>query len=388
MIIFNEGLPRSGKSHDAVKSHIFPAVKAGRAVVAYIEGLDPEAVCVSVGVDPDVGCSLFTILTREQVPDIWKYAVKDSLIVIDEVQNFWPTGRQPLNAEMTRFIAEHGHDGQDIIIMGQALIDVHPAWRRRVSQKVVFTKMEAVGAATRYTWVSYKASAPEKFQVSQKGPVLGEKYDPRVFECYKSHNEGTENKETYVDPRANLLKSPAFRYGLPIILAAMVFGGWFLYRSFWGGGLVEATTKKNAPSSATASSALPAAPVHQVNQAMPGQQQRGAGQAPKDWSDRLFERLENARVIYFNSDVTRGRYWRRPGVAEISELNDVWLEVRGSGVNHIISLSALRMAGISVQYDKSGHDRYVVVTYKDKTALIGEGLRVESSGMALPGGRQ
>ncbi|MFT3847858.1 MAG: zonular occludens toxin domain-containing protein [Propionivibrio sp.] len=234
MIIFNEGLPRSGKSHDAVKSHVFPAVRAGRRVVAYIEGLNPEKIAAAVGVEAETVKGLITVLTRDDVPEIWKHCGKDAIVVIDEAQNYWPSQRQPLKPEMQRFIAEHGHDGLDIVLMGQCLSDVHPAWRRRVSQKVVFTKMEAVGQATRYTWISYKASSPEKFHESQKGPLLGESYDPVVFECYKSHNDGTENKDTYKDPRGNIFNSAAFRYGLPIALLAIFYGGWHVLQNLLG----------------------------------------------------------------------------------------------------------------------------------------------------------
>ncbi|RNK90483.1 hypothetical protein C9400_18860, partial [Xanthomonas vasicola pv. vasculorum] len=34
MLVFNEGVPRAGKSYDAVKHHILPAIKKGRRVFA------------------------------------------------------------------------------------------------------------------------------------------------------------------------------------------------------------------------------------------------------------------------------------------------------------------------------------------------------------------
>lgn len=379
MILFNEGLPRSGKSHDAVKNHIVPAVKAGRYVVAYVEGLDPEKVGIVAGVGPEVGAELVKVLTRDEAAEVWKYCGKDALVVIDEAQNFWPTGRQPLSPELTRFVAEHGHDGLDILLMGQAIVDVHPTWRRRVSQKVVFVKMEAVGAANRYTWVAYKASSPEKFKETQKGPMLGECYDPSIFECYRSHNEGTENKETYVDPRANLLKSPLFRYGLPLMLAGLVFGGLFLYRALWGGGLVDATTKKT-PAAANDAMNVQPAPVgaYPPGAYPPGAypSRMGPGGQPmkdKDWADRLFERLEGARVVYFNQG---GRLSEHSG-----RMNNIWLQLPGTHGATIISLHALQAAGIEVSYDKTGKDRYIVAKLKDRTALVGEGIKPSESGV-------
>lgn len=385
MILFNEGLPRSGKSHDAVKSHIIPAVAAGRPVVAYIEGLDPEKVSLVAGVAPDIGRTLITILRREDVAEIWRHVPKDSLVVIDEVQNFWPASRQAPRDELSKFVSEHGHDGLDIVLMGQSLADVHNIWRRRVSQKVVFTKMEAVGAASRYTWVAFKASSPGKFQETQKGPMLGTAYDPVIFECYKSHNEGTLNKETYVDSRANLLKSPLFRFGLPVMLLALLLGSVFLYRTFWGGGLVHSTTKQSIPSSAVvAQSPVPVSDVLNGQQApfapgvvYPGAYSRmgpnGQPMKERDWADRLFERLEGARVIYFNRGGRLDEHQPR--------LNNIWLQLPGTHGNSIISLNALQAAGIEVTYDQSGRDRYIVAKLKERTALVGEGVMTFEKGI-------
>lgn len=63
------------------------------------------------------------------------------------------------------------------------------------------------------------------------------------------------------------------------------------------------------------------------------------------------------------------------------KLQDLWLEVRGNGVNHIVKLAALERAGFTVAQSEVGNDRAVVVMYQGRTALIGEGLRTESGGM-------
>lgn len=44
MLIFHEGLPGSGKSYEALVSHIIPRLKDGRTVDAYIEGLNFEKI--------------------------------------------------------------------------------------------------------------------------------------------------------------------------------------------------------------------------------------------------------------------------------------------------------------------------------------------------------
>ncbi|WP_244126608.1 zonular occludens toxin domain-containing protein, partial [Xylella fastidiosa] len=44
MLVFNEGVPRSGKSYDAVKHHILPALREGRRVYARLNGLRYELI--------------------------------------------------------------------------------------------------------------------------------------------------------------------------------------------------------------------------------------------------------------------------------------------------------------------------------------------------------
>lgn len=49
MLIFHEGLPRSGKSYEAMVRHIIPALQKGRHVWAYIEGLNHARIAGATG---------------------------------------------------------------------------------------------------------------------------------------------------------------------------------------------------------------------------------------------------------------------------------------------------------------------------------------------------
>ena len=49
MIIFHEGLPRSGKSYEAMVKHVLEALKQGRKVFAYVEGLNHEKIAEVIG---------------------------------------------------------------------------------------------------------------------------------------------------------------------------------------------------------------------------------------------------------------------------------------------------------------------------------------------------
>ncbi len=228
-IHFNEGLPRSGKSYSAVKDYILPALEKGRMVYAHIDGLNHEVIAAMVGVTVERCREQLISLSAEDLREIWTKVTNDSLVVVDEVQNYFPHGREKLRPEMMKFITEHGHLGLDILLMGQDMKDVHAVWRRRVTQKVFFLKMEGVGAAGRYQWKCYKATAPEKWQLVKQSPMLGDVYEPKYFPCYSSFDPATENTSgTFHDKRAVLWNSSMFKVWVPAALVAGCVGAWYI----------------------------------------------------------------------------------------------------------------------------------------------------------------
>lgn len=190
MLIFHEGLPGSGKSYAAIKDHVVPALRKGRKVFAYIEGLEHDRIALVAGITPERCRELLFQVTREQVPVIYSVVENDAFVVIDELQNHWPTNRQRLGAEITQFITEHRHRGLDILCMGQVLNDCHTMWRNRVDQLVFFYNRDAVGKPNEYKWSVRKRGSDMKFQEVTSGVAA---YDPDYFGTYASHTEGTEN---------------------------------------------------------------------------------------------------------------------------------------------------------------------------------------------------
>lgn len=232
MIIFHEGMPRSGKSYAAMKDHIIPALSKGRIVYSRLDGIEHKQIAELAGIEEDRCRELLLPLTEEQclkLPE--QQFAKDSLIVIDEAQNYWQAGRAKLAPELLKWIAEHGHHGHDVLLMGQLLKDVHSSWMNRVNRKVTFIKKDVVGKANEYKWIMYHGAPDNRGNVKFREVSRGdEKYDDRYFGTYKSHSEGTENKATYADDRANIFRSKVFRKWLPLYsvaaLAALVYVVW------------------------------------------------------------------------------------------------------------------------------------------------------------------
>lgn len=224
-IWFHEGLPRSGKSYEAMVKHALPAIQSGRHVVSNIKGINCEKIAeVSNMAVQDVE-ALVTVIPWDETLECWKYVKNDCLLLLDEVQDFWPATRDRLGKEVTELITQHGQRGLDIILMGQSQKDCHALWRRRIDKLIYFVQKDAVGKPSEYAWTLSKQTAPDKFAKINSG---GGKYDPKFFGVYSSHVQGTNNKEAYSDARANIWKTPALRFGIPAAAVVAVIAVWYL----------------------------------------------------------------------------------------------------------------------------------------------------------------
>lgn len=249
MLIFHEGLPGSGKSFAAMVDHIGPALKKGRKVYAYVEGLNHEKIAEALELPLETVQELLHQVQREHVPTIYEHVENDALVVIDELQNFWPSGRQKLSPEITQFVTEHRHRGLDVLCMGQALADCHTLWKRRIENRIAFSNLDALGSDKRFSWTMYKQTRPDTWEKTTSGTG---QYDPRFFGTYKSHTDGTKNTEHYKDRRAVIWNSPVFKYALPgfIIVAALAL--WFIVKIFSSPdlGITKAETRPGSKSAA------------------------------------------------------------------------------------------------------------------------------------------
>lgn len=266
MIIFHEGLPGSGKSYATMKDHIVPSLKKGRAIWAYLEGLDNEKIAEVSELPVEEVNRLLRPMTREEVLSWPKLCPNDCLVIIDELQNFYPSGKSKLDDVTTQAVTEHRHKGQDIIGMGQDIRDCHSLFKRRVDQKILFNKLDALGFTKRYSWQVCKSAGLERFEVISKG--VGS-YDPKYFGTYKSHVDGAENKSTFEDSRANIFKSKFFRYILPLSLALGCVAVWKVSDVFTNGFSQPKKVATNSAGFPIASSVVPGANVLVPSQPAP-----------------------------------------------------------------------------------------------------------------------
>ncbi|WP_323912436.1 zonular occludens toxin domain-containing protein [Aeromonas veronii] len=238
MIFFHEGMPRSGKSYEAMVKHIITALAKGRAVDAYLYGLDHEKIAGLAGIDVERCKELLVELTTEQASECWKYVRDNALIVLDEAHKFWPSGRKRPPEEMCNLVAEHGHRGMDMLFMSQTFNSVHKVIQDRTNKKITFTKLDAVGMESKYNWTAYQGTLGTRgsnsfVSFSKMADGVG-KYDPKYFGTYKSHVSEEIQTGNYQDQRFNFFNKKSVKFGLPLVFFAACYGVYFLTQFFSG----------------------------------------------------------------------------------------------------------------------------------------------------------
>lgn len=354
MLIFHEGLPGSGKSYEALVSHIIPRLKEGRTVDAYIEGLNFEKIAELAEITLEECQEQLKQITREQVPAINEHVRDKSLVIIDESQNFWPTGRQRLPDPIIQFITEHRHRGLDVVLMGQNLNDVHSMWRNRIDKKFVFMKLDAVGQAKRYSWTSYKGSLRAD---GQRSRIEFEKltggirqYDPKYFGSYASTTSEDNEMGVYEDDRTNIFKSAKFKYGIPIAALLFIGGLWFA---------VDTMLNFNSKTGAEDLAKQEAQQHDVASPSSPGQPAPRPEPPPKPKVDDLFtQTLESGKPVLTSQTIVNGH------------LLDAWIEVWDDKDNNITTWRSadLTQLGWTVVMKSYG----LVITKGKVTMLIRE----------------
>lgn len=258
MYVFNEGLPRSGKSYDTVVNHILPALRAGRKVYACLKGLDDPGcrakIAEHIGLDtasldalliyvPKVKVrETFVAVTDDKGEWVIPDHLVDSLFVIDEIHDYYVASRQPIPPEQENFFALHGQFGMDGVIMTQSIKRTHSSVRYRIERKNVFQKLTAVGLEGKFTVRRYHAIGPDKFELvaTETGT-----YEPIYFPMYKGYGDKAKQKGVYKAGGVTVWKKLR-RYGL--VMAVFVgVGLWAFLRVFSGdGGFVKQAPRVGA----------------------------------------------------------------------------------------------------------------------------------------------
>lgn len=206
MFVFNEGVPRAGKSYDAVKTHLLPALEARRKVVARLNGLNRPLIANRVGLSMDELDRLLIEVPTAEVKQTFRAErdasgqwvipahLKDALFIIDEAHEFYVASREPIDPSIEQFFALASQNGMDGVLMSQWYRRLHSSLRARIERKNCFQKMTAVGMDGKYTLKQYHATEPDRFELVD---TVVKTYDPEIFPLYHGYAPGSANTDVY-----------------------------------------------------------------------------------------------------------------------------------------------------------------------------------------------
>lgn len=356
MLVFNEGVPRAGKSYDAVKNHILPALQNGRRVYARLNGLDHAAIAaylklpesrvreLLVHVETDAVKTMFRCDLagggRWVIPD----ALKNALIVIDEVHEFYVAGRQPLPPHEENFFALIGQNGGDVVIMTQWIKRVHPAVRARIERKNVFQKLTAVGKETKYRVTYYQTIAPDKYE---KIGGSTEEYDPEIFPLYAGYAAGATNTTVYKSGGKTvwaMLLPKAVMFGIPAVVGAG-FILWFFSQG--GSALVDEGKQSLGTPAGVAVGQVwqPSSPTETPGQRGPAE--TWEQKQKREQAERLADLKPEQRYVMQLSERGRLRLAGKMGVGESVRVIVEWIDTEGRAVERLTG-AALEALGVVV----------------------------------------
>jgi len=188
-----------GKSHEVVRSEILPAVRDGRKIYVYMDGLNPRRCGQFAGRNANI----VMWENVEQVRDAVQLEVDDregvglkidrgSLIVVDEAQLVWDarewqkTGKQSL-----AFVEYHRHFGLDVVLITQAPGRLDKGLVRLANECLHVKNLRFLSSALGGRYVVNVRQTPQ-----DREPVatMRRKFDSNVFACYRSSTAVREAK--------------------------------------------------------------------------------------------------------------------------------------------------------------------------------------------------
>ncbi|GGY20906.1 hypothetical protein GCM10008098_11970 [Rhodanobacter panaciterrae] len=363
MIVFNEGIPRSGKSYDVMKFHILPALTAGRTVYARLNGLDEPDKRQAIGdylkMDMATLDERLVHLNSKEVrgkflavqnkEGDWKIPphLQDSLCVIDECHGFYVASREAIQPAIEEFFALIGQNGGDVVLMTQFYKRLHSSVRGRIERKNTFQKLTAVGMDGKYNVTRYHSLAPEKFE---KIGVETFTYDKAIFPLYRGYAQGSKNVAVYKAGGTTVWRKIG-KYA--IFVVPLVIFAIYQFTSFFGphSGLAKpvppvATSHAVQTTTLSTGEVLPHAAAQVASVQHHAKMDQGQAYV-FDLADKARPRLaglvsmpghEALGVIEWRQD--QGAVLDRLNLAQIRELG-VTVEVHGYGVKLIVGKDAI-----------------------------------------------
>lgn len=231
------GLPGSGKSYSAVENVIIGTLKSGRSICTNL----PLKLDVIEKDYPDAKIKIIDNESIENDPEYLINLPNGSVIVLDEIWQFWPSGMSVNKIPQAHksFFTEHRHrvgeDGYstEIVLITQDFAQVAVFVRSLISDTYRTVKLSAVGQNKRFRVDIYSGCVtgqnPPKTNLTRS---LFGKYKPKIYKYYSSHTKNESSFEAGLeekpDRRNNVFYSARF-LSIPFSILLMYFAASSLY---------------------------------------------------------------------------------------------------------------------------------------------------------------
>jgi len=255
-IVAITGLPGSGKTYSVLEMVILPAMVVGRPVVTNI----PIKFDVVKKHYPNADISLIDTKNIHHEPDFWKENVPGgSILVLDELGMLWPSGllASQAHASDKELIQMHRHRvgkvgdqylSTEIVLVCQSTKDISMFVRAKIDKTYVVKKLSAVGLEGYFTVSVFEgAQDTQEPKMSQRITGYKGKYQPKVFQYYKSHSQSDSEAavsvhELRAEKKSTIFSSFGFRIGLVSVLLLPLLAGFLGKKSLEG---ISQSAEKN-----------------------------------------------------------------------------------------------------------------------------------------------
>lgn len=225
MIAIVSGLPGSGKTLNAIKQYILPALKRGRSVYTNIDGLNKLAISINldmslVDIEANLRCQESTGETWAPTTAKIKALPAGCLIVIDEAQIYWNNRAYSSseNMELLPHLQKHRHYGQDIIFLTQNIDQLDVGIRRLTQAHYRLAKLVNAGLdKTVKVKVFPDAMGSEQFAPMS---TIVWRIDKTIYPLYRSYNDNVQGEQKPIIGNV-ILKNPKFIFAVVVVIASI-----------------------------------------------------------------------------------------------------------------------------------------------------------------------
>lgn len=222
MIIFLEGVMGSGKTYEAVKYHIIPALLNGRKVItnvpmernklAAVYGFQIlDLLDVRENKKNEDGTHYIAFDSVEEFKDTWQHPETNqgALYVIDECQIPIPNIRSERTHQLFIEASMQRHSGHDWILITQNIDNVYQPIAKLAQAIHYMRKRLSLGFTKSYFHFVYDGNTKGKLYIEKSVRI----YDDRVFLFYKSHTRSDkavkeQSLNAFTNTRFKMLRMP------------------------------------------------------------------------------------------------------------------------------------------------------------------------------------